>query len=277
MRRIRSILATTHLDSHNERLTLGALESMREQFRSSFAPSIPDHDPRCAPIGRVIDAEITDLPDGEHALEVEIEAFESGPIPPLRTDRSMPLRELPRDALVLTIDRSFSRPEYQDAVVAIAQEFGTPLQFAGKKALEPIAVLTISAGLALGSFCKSFFSRLGENAADLVTKKLKEIFSSQQKSDDAPLLMFEFEFEYEGVSRRAEVILTGPSGVEIDSFLEEGLEYLDRVLPLYLRVSKDLVKYVFTYSQDSLDLKFAVRSDAVPLCLKLEMSNQKDT
>ena len=276
MRRIRSIVATTHLDRHNERLTLENLESMREQFRSSFIPIIFNHDPRSAPMGRAIDAQITNLLDGEHALEVEIEAFESGPTPPLRTDRSMPFSELPGDALVLTIDRSFSRPEYQDAVGAIAQEFGTPLQFAGKKALEPISVLTISAGLALGSFCKSFFSRLGKNAADLVTNKLKEIFSSQQKRDDTPLLMFEFEFEYEGVSRLVEVIITGPSGVDIDSFLEEGLECLDRVLPMYLRGFKDLVKYVFTYSQDGLDFKFAVRSDAVPLCLKLEMGNQKD-
>ena len=266
MRRIRSVVATTHLDRHNERLTLGALESMREQFCSSFAPSIPNHDPRCAPIGRVIDAEVTDLPDGEHALEVEIEAFESGPTPPLRTDRSMPLRELPRDSLVLRIDRSFSRPEFQEAVGAIAQEFGTSVQFDGKKALEPIAVLIISTStLALGSFCTSFFSRLGKNAADFVSQKLKEIFSTRRKDDDDPLLVFEFEFEHKGVSRRTEVILTGPSGAEIDSFLIEGLECLDRVLPQYVCGNNDLVKYVFTYSKDKLVLRFAVRRDAVPV------------
>ena len=138
MRRIRCIMATTHLDRHNERLTLAALESMQEYSRSSFLPFIVNHDPRSAPIGRVIDTEITDLPDGEHALEAEIEVFESGPLPPLRTDRSMPFRELPRDSLVLTIDRSFSRPEFQDAVGAIAQEFGTPVQFESKKALDPV-------------------------------------------------------------------------------------------------------------------------------------------
>ena len=147
----------------------------------------------------------------------------------------MRFRELPRDSLVLTIDRVFSRPEYQDAVGTIAQELGTPVRFAAKKALDPIPVLIISAsGLALGSFVKSFFSRLGETAGDLVAQKIKEIFSPRQTRDDVPLLSFEFEFEHEGVSRRAEVILTNPSDEDIDSFLKNGLERLDRVLPLCL-------------------------------------------
>ena len=277
MRRLQVVVATTHLDRHNERLSLEGLESMRENVRSSFVPFIFNHDPRSAPMGRVIDAKITALPDGEHALEAEIEAFESGPIPPLRTDRSMHFRELPRDSLVLTIDRSFSRPEFQDAVGAIAQEFGTPVQFEGKKALEPIAVLMISAGtLALGSFYKSFFSRLGENAADLVTQKLKEMFSPRQKGDDVPILRFDFEFEHEGVSRRAEVILTGPSGVDINAFLKDGLERLDRVLPLYVGGPEGFVKYVFSYSQGELTFRFAVRSDAVPLFPESEVRNPED-
>ena len=277
MLRIQSIMATTHVDRHNERVSLAALESMREQIRNSFLPCDVNHDPRFAPFGRVIDAEITDLPDGEHALEGEIEIFESGPLPPLRTDRSMHFRELPRDSLVLTIDRSFSRPEFQDAVAAIAQELGTPVQRVAKKAFEPIAVLIISASsLALGNFAKSFFSRLGETAADLVAQKLKEMFSPRQTRDDVPLLRFEFEFEHEGVSRRAEVILTDPSGEDIDSFLKNGLERLDRVLPLCLGDAEGLVNYVFSYSQGDLTFSFAVRSDAVPLFPEPEVKNQEE-
>ena len=72
MRRIQAIMATTHVDRHNERVSLAALESMREQIRNSILPCDVNHDPRFAPFGRVIDAEITHLPDGEHALEGEI-------------------------------------------------------------------------------------------------------------------------------------------------------------------------------------------------------------
>ncbi len=266
MRRTRGIVATTHLDRHNERLTIAALESMRERIRTSFLPFIVNHDPRYAPIGRVVDAEITDLPDGQHALEAEIEVFESDPLPPLRADRSMYFRELPRDSLVLTIDRSFNRPEFQGTLDAIAHEFGTPVQFEGKKALDPIAVLIISASaLTVGSFFKSFFSRLGENAADLVARKLKELFSDRRTLDHVQLLRFEFEFEYEGVPRRAEVILTDPSAEDIDSFLKDGLQRLDQVLPACLDGPDSVVQYVFFYSQGNLEFRFAVRSDAIPL------------
>ena len=78
-------------------------------------------------------------------------------------------------------------------------------------------------------------------------------------------MRFEFEFEHEGVPRRAEVILTGPSGEAIDSFLKDGFERLDRVLPRCLGGPEGLVEYVFTYSQGDLTFRFAVRSDAVPL------------
>ena len=42
-------------------------------------------------------------------------------------------------------------------------------------------------------------------------------------------------------TRRAEVILTGPSGEAIDSFLKDGFERLDRVLPRCLGGPEGLV------------------------------------
>ena len=266
MRKIRNVIATTHVDRHNEQLAPAALESMCVQIRSSFLPFIVNHDPRSAPIGRVVDAEIFELPDGEHSLEAEIEIFESGLLPPLTGDRSMPSRELPKDSFLLTIDRSFSRRHFHDAVSAIKREFGDRVAVQGKKALEPIAVLAIGAGsVALGKFANSFFSRLGEKAADLVVEKLKELFQHRETDDDIPLLKFEFGFEHNGSSRCAEVILTGPSGTDIDSFFQEGLSQLDQLLPSCLGELDGIVQYVFSYSKDGLVFKFAVRSDALPL------------
>ena len=266
MRKLRTVMATTHVDRHNEQFTLEALEFMRQQIRSSFLPFIVDHDPRWPPIGRVVDADIISLPDGEYALETAVELFEEGPIPPLSSDRSIHFRELPQDSLLLTIDRSFSRPQFRDAVTVIEQEFGTRTQFEGKKALEPIGVLLISAGgFALGTFAKSFFSRLGENAADLVCEKLKQIFRHREEDDADPLLRIEVEFKHNQSSRRAEVILTGPSDGDIDSFFQEGLQRLDHRLPSCLDGPAGIVKYVFAYSQNGLTFRFAVRSDAITL------------
>ena len=265
MRKIRTVMVTTHVDRYNDRFTHEALESMREQIRSSYLPFILNHDPRCPPLGRIIDAEIVTLADGEHALEAEVDLFEAGPLPPLVGDRSIPLRALPSDSLVLTIDRTFSRPEFESAVAEISFLFGGSPQFEGKKALDPTAVLIISAGaLALGKFASSFFSRLGANAADALSARLKEIFAHRH-TDEVRLLRFELEFEHMGQRSRADVILSGPTEEEIERFLQEGLRQLDQLLPNYLGEIEGLVRYVFEYSNGDLTLQFAVRRDAVPV------------
>lgn len=258
-------MATTHVDRHNDRLTREALESMRDHIQSSYLPFIFNHDPRCPPLGRTIDAEVVALADGEYALEAEVELFEPGPLPPLVDDRSIALRELPADSLLLTIDRTFSGPEFESEVRELSELFGRSPQFEAKKALDPIAVLIISAGaLALGKFTSSFFSRLGENAADALSAKLKQIFSHRHNGE-VRLLRLEFEFEHEGQRSRAEVILTDPTNEEIEQFLQEGLQRLDQLLPSYLDEIDGLVRYVFAYSKGDLTLQFALRRDAVPI------------
>ena len=51
---------------------------MAEHISTAYLPFISEHDPRCPPFGRVINAKIVALPDGEHAIEAEIEVFEPG-------------------------------------------------------------------------------------------------------------------------------------------------------------------------------------------------------
>jgi hypothetical protein len=157
MKTIRSIMATTRVDLHGDRFTLEALESMRDHIRSSYLPFIYNHDPRCPPIGRAFAADIVRLEDGEHALAVETELFEEARLPQLG-ERSLVIRNLPSEGLLLTIDRTFSASEFAEPVAAIAALFGNRPQLEVKKALDPIAVLGVSARLfVVGKFAGSFF------------------------------------------------------------------------------------------------------------------------
>lgn len=266
MRTIRTVMATTHVDRHNDRFALEGLESLATQVNSTYLPFIFNHDPRCAPMGRVIKADLIALADGEHAIEAEVEIFEPGPLPPLDLSRASPFRDLPADTLLLTIDRTFSLPEFENAVSGIATLFGHQPRYEVKKALDPIAVLGIGLGsVAVGKFAGSFFSRLGSNSADTFSMYLKKIFA-RKEDDQVRLLKFEFEFEHVGRHCRADIILSGPSETEIDQFLSDGLARIDRLLPDYLAPPQSgLVRYVFEYSDGRASLKFAVRSDAVPV------------
>lgn len=168
------------------------------------------------------------------------------------------------------MDRTFSLPEFEEPVASITAMFGKPTQFEVKKALEPIAVLAISAGLFVaGKFVGAFFSRLGTDAAVALPAKLKNIFA-RKHDDQTRLLKFEFEFEHNGQRCRADVILSAPTADDIDGFLADGLQQLDMMLPSCLDQIDGLVRFVFSYSQGRVKLEFAVRRDAMsvlPLAL----------
>jgi hypothetical protein len=262
MRTIRTIMATTHVDPHNERLTLEALESMKDYINSAYLPFIFNHDPRCPPLGRAVPADVVTLADGEHAIEAEVEVFESGEHPTFDESRAVRYRQLPRDGLVLTVDRNFSQPEFDAPVAAIAAMFGRSPEYEVKKALDPIAVLGTGLGaVAVGKFAGAFFSKLGSNAADARCAHLTDLFR-RRTSGQVQLLRLEFEFDHGGRQCRAEVIATGPSEADINGLLREGLSDVDTLLPTYLE--SGVTRYVFEYSRGKATLTFAVRSDAVP-------------
>lgn len=263
MHRIRAVMATTHVDRHNERLTLEALESMKAHIDSEYLPFIFNHDPRCPPLGRVVAAEIKQLVDGEHAIEADVEVFDPGDDIPFDQSRTVPHHSLPADQLQLSIDRTFCDERFDEQVSALATLFGSTPVHEVKKALYPIAVLGIGLGaVAVGKFTWAFFSKLGSNAADALSARLKQIFRKGE-SKQVQLLRFEFGFIHLGQDCRAELIVTGPSESDIDGLLKDGIAQVDRALPLCL--TANVTRYVFEYSNGKSTLKFAVRSDSVPL------------
>ncbi len=78
MKKVSAILATTHVDRHNEAFAVSALEGMVESLNRSYLPVGVEHDPRVPPIGRVISAEVRKRDDGEFEVAAEIEMFEPG-------------------------------------------------------------------------------------------------------------------------------------------------------------------------------------------------------
>ena len=236
---------------------------MKQHIDSAYLPFIVDHDPRCPPMGRVVRAEITALEDGEHAIEAEVEVFEPGDKLVFDEGRGTRIRQLPPGEIVLSIDRTFSQPEFQVPIAAMSTIFGTTPVYEVKKALEPIAVLGIGLGaVAVGKFAGAFFSKLGSNAADALSAHLKEAFR-WSRPDQVRLLRVEFDFVNETRQCRAEIIVTSPSDADIDGLLREGLAQIDRLLPMY--VTSNVTRYVFEYSSGKSVLKFAERSDGVPV------------
>lgn len=265
MKKIEMTLATSHLDDHGQILTLNALKSLVNQVNSSVIPLGVEHDPRVAPIGRILSARLTQLEDGHYAVAADAEVFEVGDKIPLRETGEIPLRSAKSEALQLSFDRAFLDEESQLAVREIESIFGSPAIPEEKKSLDPLAVLTIIGAFTLGGIASGFLKKLGEDAYDGIKSHLKNLMTRKKESVEEVLLVFAFRTEFKGHAVEADVILSNPSPNEIDGFLSNGLTQLDPLLIDAFSQNESIRKLVLSYSEGRLSIAFAVRRDGVPL------------
>jgi len=133
---------TTHVDRHNERFAMSALEGMVNQANSSYIPMGVEHDPRFPPMGRITHAEISPLPDGEYAVKATFELFD---VDTLRSDarRSIPLDVREIERFDVAYDRTSQANDARGDIAALAGLAGSEPREMGKKSVEPLAAARI--------------------------------------------------------------------------------------------------------------------------------------
>lgn len=266
MKKATARITTTHVDRHNERMALSALEGMIEQIESTYIPMGIEHDPRIAPLGRVVAAKITALDDGEHALDAEIELFEDGDVVPLSEgSRRAKIRYCESDRVCVTDDRSFRHDDDQSLIAEIAQLLDAERQTEGKKALEPIAVLTIALKLIGAGALAGFGKKLGEDVWAAMRTKMKALFA-RKRNTSAQLLNFAVTVDIQGEPRLVEVVLTDPSDADIDACSRRLLQEAVSLVTAEIDRKPFLLRFLFEYSAaEGLTLKFAVAANGVPV------------
>lgn len=272
MKYIKGIIATTHIDSHNECFSKDALESLVEQNNKNFIPLIVEHDPRKAPIGRVISSQLVKLDAEEYGVEATFEIFENEDDSKLLMDnrREIKIGEHNLNSLIISYDRSYQNPEGQKLIAELNDIINSKVepQFFTKKAAEPLSLLTIGGAFILGSAASGFFNQIGADSWELFKEKLKTIFKMQKNEENEKLLSFDFIIEKEGYLIEVQIILTNPEDEGIESFLEIELKNIDKILTQYFRPEYGLKKIVMEYSNNSTKVKFGLRKDDVPVFLE---------
>lgn len=261
------ILSTTHVDRHGHRMMLSALEDGVKQINSGYLPFGVEHDPRIAPIGRVVAARIKKLEDGEYGLEGEIEVFEAGDELLFREDgRHIPLGTYPVGRLQVIYDMSFEDDESMAVIDEISEQFGTkPIQEL-KKALEPIAVLAIAgSAFVVGQVSKGFLSRLGQDGYEALKVRLCKLFQYRQCRGKDTLLEVTLIVPIQGKDVEVDILCKNPSAGVLDDVLKTQLQRIEDTLPTLLDPRHGIRKLVFEHENGSVHLRFAVRWDGVPL------------
>ena len=268
MKEISAILATSHVDLHNEQLTLGALKSMVRQIQREYIPMQVQHDPRIPPIGRIASARLKHLGNGSYAVEGKIELFELGDEGErVQGGRELKLRR-PHSELEVVYDRSFLTDEDQAILTEIGELLGSRPQEEAKKALEPVSVLTLAGLFTLGQIAKGFLGKLGADACEAVKLKVTALFERRRRGKNEAVLLFRAFVKQAGAAIQVEVFVTNPSGRDVEDLLGPILGQLDRILPSYFQPEAGVRRLVFELSASRLEFRFGVDKRCLPLAVR---------
>ena len=269
-------MTTTHVDKHNEKMSVDSLKDFVDLVNQQYTPVGIEHDPRIPPIGRVISAQIEELPDGEFAVDGIVEMFEAGQEIEFKNDgREIPA-EITGEAITISPDRSYLEPDDKELLLEIKDLVKGEIKPAIKKSVEPISVLIIAASFIAGGIAQGFFGKIGEDVWNKLKSKLNELVNSKTRIEKDRLLVFEFTVDTKDNPLCLETILENPSESEISQFMNEGLRQLDKETNRFFQHRNYLRKVVFEYKDNKLKVIFGLRKDGVPLSITDEQHSNDE-
>ena len=273
MRRQRERISSTHVDRHNEAMSLEALQSMASQLASSYTPYMYDHDPRFPTLGRAISGEVVELIDGHHALEVVSESWEpTDDAESTKGDgRRIPISPKEISLFEIEYDRSFEGRWGRQFVGSLENLADGRIESRpySKKALEPVSTIVIAAGIfALGNIASGFFKKLGEYLWGRLRSTLSPIGTKKSKSGQ--LLEFRFYVSNEEHQFEVLVLVEEPTAAAIADLFSQQFPGLDSIVEPLVKGFPDLARVVIAWRKKRLQLLYALRNDAYPVVITPE-------
>ncbi len=269
---LRSIrIATTHAVPGNQVVTLDDLRQHLATIDQVIIPVFAVHDPRQPPIGRVVSGVITGLEDGEFALDANVELFGPDFIPKIgrSEDKRVVIANRPQGKFAVWCNEISVTPEKTGHLREISEILGTPVAYRSSTGMfqEELPILIIGVGaLPFGYIADTVSRRLGLEKIHRLTAKLNLIYTSPGENRKESLLIYDLDVtDRQQRSLLIEVILTNPSGKDIDSFFYGGLGELDRILPPFYLSRLHPKKIVMNYSDGRFRVLYAIQEQGIPM------------
>lgn len=265
MHRQFAIIASTHVDRHNERIAPSALSGIAKQIESHYVRMMWNHDIRLPTLGRAVAARVVPLADGELGLEVESEVWEVGDtLEGLRGDgRSIVQQLFDEPGIEVRVDRGLAAEDW-DLIYGIARLDGhdrEPVEV-GKKALEPDAVIVLATGSIAGAIGIGFLQRLGEDLYEQLKQRLVDYVRNKRTAN--VLFDFDITFERDG-AKVLHVLLENPTDDDIVALFDSNFEGVETIVESALSAAEEIVELVLTWREGAMILNYGLRRDGVPI------------
>ncbi|MCX6699517.1 MAG: hypothetical protein NTV68_06270 [Methanomicrobiales archaeon] len=264
-------IATTHAFPDYPCVTLDDLKRHLATIGHVIIPVYAVHDPRQPPIGRVVSGVIVALEDGEYALDAGIELFGPDFVPEGGTsvDRRVALLNKPRGKFGIWCDMRSITPEKTGALREIGEILGTHICSGSGNGIlqeEPF-ILTIGIGtLPFGYIAGTLSRRLTAEKIHLLTGTLTRMYTAPGEDQPDSLLIFDLDVpDRQQRSLLIEVVLTNPSGKDIESFFSGGFDELDRILPPFYLSRLHPKKIVLSYRDGRFRVLYAIQEQGIPM------------
>jgi len=268
MRKIKSIVASSHIDRHNECITVDALESMVEQAKEKIIPVFVEHDYRNPPIGRAVDAALIRGEDGNFYVLADYEYFDIEDIGSLETsDHELVIHEYNSEHFQVEYDYSYRDTEYMGLINQLQEIIDPEIkpQEYGKKALEPISWLTIGGAFVLGALTSGFFNKMGADGWDKLKGILSKICNKRKSEQKEYVISFNLTIETKIGRVECSINYTNPTKEIIEQSLKKAFEFAETRLKDFVDLEKPIRRIVINERDGSLQFSYAVGKNGIPL------------
>ncbi len=264
-------IASTHAFQDYPAVTLDDLKRHLATIGHEIIPVYSVIDPRRPPIGRVVSGIIVGLEDGEYALDVSIELFGPDFVPEGGTsvDKRVAILNKPSGKFGIWCDMTSMTPEKTGALREISEILETQIcsgSSTGKLQEEPF-ILTIGIGtLPFGYIAGTLSRRLTAEKILRLTETLTRMYTTPGEDQPDSLLIFDLDVpDRQQRSLLIEVVLTNPSGNDIESFFSGGFPELDRILPPFYLSRLHPKKIVMNYRDGRFRVLYAIQEKGIPM------------
>jgi hypothetical protein len=257
------IASTSSPNAASGGLSIEELEKLKALHERFIFPIGVQHDPRIAPQGRIINAEIVPSGENEFFLQGKVEWFDVALNELVDTEgKEIRIRTFAEPTIIY--DSHFKDPDIQELIYELSVLLKGRAEEEHKTENPFLSVLSIAASYPYGGIYKSFHRQFDRTGFKNFRVNLHYLLTRKTKAEER-IISFIASMAFGNQTIQAEILLTNPDSNTIIRFFNKSLKRFDAVFLKQFQPGKGIRKMVYAYKDKDFEFLYALRKDGLPL------------